>query len=226
MIASSILLFVLSGKRILHIRDKVNEAQNNESHARKHRKNSTPSLRRYAWPVRASDTEANQNSDLSTSMPGTSEEEYSIDPTAPDQHEPHRLTSTRTESAKSSAATIPRTSFDSGTAFGGQTLRRRSTRFETMHWKYAKFAILCTLVLLVTWIPISINRIYNNFIRPDNPIYGLYFASALCIPLHGFGNFIIYVNTSWAECKCFVMKFMPARRKVQSQGSITADDTR
>jgi hypothetical protein len=46
--------------------------------------------------------------------------------------------------------------------------------------------------------------VYNNFINPNNQIYGLYFASALCIPLHGFGNFFIYTATSWAECREFL----------------------
>ncbi|ETI21487.1 hypothetical protein G647_07834 [Cladophialophora carrionii CBS 160.54] len=29
--------------------------------------------------------------------------------------------------------------------------RRSSSRFDRIHWKYAKFALLCTLVLFVTW---------------------------------------------------------------------------
>jgi hypothetical protein len=31
-------------------------------------------------------------------------------------------------------------------------LRRSSSRFDRIHWKYAKFALLCTLVLFVTWV--------------------------------------------------------------------------
>jgi hypothetical protein len=46
--------------------------------------------------------------------------------------------------------------------------------------------------------------VYNNFIAPDNQIYGLYLTSAACMPLHGFGNFVIYTTTSWAECKEFL----------------------
>ncbi|EXJ55930.1 hypothetical protein A1O7_08861 [Cladophialophora yegresii CBS 114405] len=35
----------------------------------------------------------------------------------------------------------------------GQTSSRRpSSRFDRIHWKYAKFALLCTLVLFVTWV--------------------------------------------------------------------------
>lgn len=81
---------------------------------------------------------------------------------------------------------------------------KAASRFDKVHWKYAKFAFLCTVVLFITWIPISVNRVYNNFINPDHQIYGLYFASALCIPLHGFGNFIIYTTTSWTECREFL----------------------
>ncbi|KIW73665.1 hypothetical protein, variant [Phialophora macrospora] len=82
--------------------------------------------------------------------------------------------------------------------------RRSSSRFDRIHWKYAKFAFLCTIVLFITWVPISINRVYNNFVAPDNQIYGLYLTSAACMPLHGFGNFVIYTTTSWTECKEFL----------------------
>ncbi|EXJ73008.1 uncharacterized protein A1O5_04157 [Cladophialophora psammophila CBS 110553] len=82
--------------------------------------------------------------------------------------------------------------------------RRSSSRFDRIHWKYAKFAFLCTIVLFITWVPISVNRVYNNFISPNNQIYGLYLTSAACIPLHGFGNFVIYTTTSWPECKDFL----------------------
>ena len=30
--------------------------------------------------------------------------------------------------------------------------RRASSRFDRIHWKYAKFAVLCTVVLFVTWV--------------------------------------------------------------------------
>ncbi|KIW78983.1 hypothetical protein Z517_08823 [Fonsecaea pedrosoi CBS 271.37] len=82
--------------------------------------------------------------------------------------------------------------------------RRSSSRFDRIHWKYAKFAFLCTIVLFITWVPISVNRVYNNFISPNHQIYGLYLTSAACIPLHGFGNFVIYTTTSWAECRDFL----------------------
>lgn len=85
------------------------------------------------------------------------------------------------------------------------TYARRESRFQAMHWKYTRFACLCCLVLLVTWVPISIMRLYNNFIHPDRPILGLYYASAVCIPLQGFGNFIIYLTNSWSECRTWVV---------------------
>jgi hypothetical protein len=30
--------------------------------------------------------------------------------------------------------------------------RRSSSRFDRIHWKYAKFAFLCTIVLFITWV--------------------------------------------------------------------------
>ncbi|KAJ9602712.1 hypothetical protein H2200_012906 [Cladophialophora chaetospira] len=89
--------------------------------------------------------------------------------------------------------------------------RRSSSRFDRIHWKYAKFALLCTLVLFVTWIPISVNRVYN-LAAPEKAIFGLYASSAACVPLHGFGNFCIYLSISWTECKEFVTCSGPRRR--------------
>lgn len=143
----------------------------------------------------------------------TNEAEYEL--TSPD----------RAESARSSAPDFQRPSIDSSTAFAAQARRRRSTRFEAMHWKYAKFALLCTMVLFITWIPISVNRIYNNFIQPDHPKFGLFFASALCIPLHGFGNFIIYVNTSWAEVKQWITGLLPSRFRPHRRSSGSGEDS-
>ena len=31
-------------------------------------------------------------------------------------------------------------------------LRKMPSRFDRIHWKYAKFAFLCTIVLLITWV--------------------------------------------------------------------------
>ena len=56
----------------------------------------------------------------------------------------------------------------------------------------------------MTKVPISTNRVYNSFIAPNNQVYGLYLASAACVPLHGFGNFVIYLTISWTECKEFM----------------------
>lgn len=60
-------------------------------------------------------------------------------------------------------------------------------------------------------VPISVNRIYNGFLAADNPVYWLYLASAICIPLHGFGNFTIYVVTSWQDCQDWVKQWKLVR---------------
>src|ERR1700744_4363377 len=52
-------------------------------------------------------------------------------------------------------------------------------------------------------IPISVNRVYN-IAAPDKAIFALYLTSAACVPLHGFGNFCIYLSISWTECKEFI----------------------
>lgn len=219
MILCSILLFVLSGRRILHVRAKVNEAQIKEDVEQPGRKSSIPKLRRFSWS-KPTDSDLEPISNTSSSVPPD------VDVPEVHHHEiGHELTPPdRTGSARSSAPEFQRPSIDSSTAFAAHAHRRRSTRFEAMHWKYAKFAFLCTLVLFITWIPISVNRIYNNFIRPDHPSFGLYFASALCIPLHGFGNFIIYVNTSWAEVKQWVIGLLPKKFRVPRRSSEAGGD--
>ena len=49
-------------------------------------------------------------------------------------------------------------------------------------------------------IPASINRIYG-VIRPNNPSFGLNYASSFVFPLQGFWNVIVYVITSRTACK-------------------------
>lgn len=186
-ILCSLLLFVLSGRRILKIRRRVHQAQAlQEAVEPVDRKVSLIDLRKFSFSKA-------QHLERVESLPhrqNTSTEEAD---------EECGLEIVRTVSDRAA-----RPSFGSSVALQNQSPQRRVTRFDAMHWKYTRFAFLCTMVLLITWIPISATRVYNNIFSKNHPIYGLYFASALCIPLHGFGNFVIYVHTSWNDCKGWV----------------------
>lgn len=103
-------------------------------------------------------------------------------------------------------------------------LLRRPSRFEAMHWKYARFAFLCCFVLLISWVPISIMRVYNNFINPEHPIVALYYAAAVCIPLQGVGNFVVYLTNNWPECRDWILHLVPkhgSRRDRSAPSSVS-----
>jgi hypothetical protein len=137
----------------------------------------------------------------------------------------------------SSAPSSPRHETWSTAQFSPQKLY---SRFDSVAWKYAKFAFLYTLVLIITWVrvlttslyrphqsanqlpqvPISINRVYNNFIAPGSQVYGLYLVSSICIPLQGFGNFVIYTSTSWRECREF-LSMVRGSKSIGSQSGET-----
>lgn len=61
--------------------------------------------------------------------------------------------------------------------------------------KYCKCALLFFIALIITWVPSTVNRIYN-IIRPNNVVFGLNLAAALVLPLQGFWNAVIYIATS------------------------------
>lgn len=67
--------------------------------------------------------------------------------------------------------------------------------------KYCKCALLFFIVLLITWVPSTVNRIYT-IVRPTDIVFGLNLAAALVLPLQGFWNAIIYMATSSYAVKC------------------------
>jgi hypothetical protein len=79
---------------------------------------------------------------------------------------------------------------------------RRTVAMEgnTGAWGYFKVAFLMFAALFIVWVPSTINRL-QQFINKDNPVFGLNLASALVLPLQGFWNAMIYISTTWPECK-------------------------
>ncbi|KAF2488311.1 family A G protein-coupled receptor-like protein [Lophium mytilinum] len=65
---------------------------------------------------------------------------------------------------------------------------------------YLLTAALVWLVLLVVWIPSTINRV-QGMINPKEPNYGMNLAAAIVLPLQGLGNAIIYGVTSRHEIR-------------------------
>ncbi|KAL0636325.1 hypothetical protein Q9L58_004672 [Maublancomyces gigas] len=90
------------------------------------------------------------------------------------------------------------------TVSSGYTARTRNSGVEanTAAWAYCRCAMLFFLALVITWLPSSINRIYN-LINPDATNFGLNFAAALVLPCQGFWNALIYTVTTLPACKEF-----------------------
>ncbi|KAI5846855.1 hypothetical protein BZA05DRAFT_341349 [Tricharina praecox] len=71
---------------------------------------------------------------------------------------------------------------------------------NTAAWAYCRCAMLFFLALLITWLPSSINRLYN-LMEPNASQFGLNFAAAMVLPAQGFWNGLIYVVTTLPACK-------------------------
>ncbi|KAL8749515.1 MAG: hypothetical protein Q9184_006776 [Pyrenodesmia sp. 2 TL-2023] len=91
----------------------------------------------------------------------------------------------------------PRTSSQSTSAFKRY---KAALDANTAAWGYTKVALLFFVSLCVTWVPSSINRIYD-LAHPNGVSYPLNFVSAIVLPLMGFWNGIIYFVTTRAVCK-------------------------
>ncbi|KIW16333.1 hypothetical protein PV08_06384 [Exophiala spinifera] len=212
MIFTSICLFALSGKQILQVRKKLKIASckfdSREAVCSPEARERRFSISARAFISRTFSTDSRIPPSLSTNSFKPEVEHVTIERVVPvhsrEELDPNDVLPNMimTTTTTTMASTLP--ILDPSSSEKGRSRAKTASRFDKIHWKYAKFAFLCTVVLFITWIPISINRVYNNFINPDHQIFGLYFASALCMPLHGFGNFVIYTTTSWTECRDFI----------------------
>lgn len=86
---------------------------------------------------------------------------------------------------------------------------RRNAAMEgnTAAWSYFKVAFLMFAALFIVWVPSTVNRL-QQFINKDSPIFGLNLASGLVLPLQGFWNSMVYVSTTWPECKRAVREIL------------------
>ncbi|KAI1611712.1 hypothetical protein EDD36DRAFT_466642 [Exophiala viscosa] len=205
MIFISICLFALSGKRVLRVRKKLKSAQSSQLNSADEDRPTSPTRERHfstfarSFMSRTTTSDSGPSPNTGQSTTKAQPDLKGLEPLGPiHSHEKLDTSTVEPQTAPQSPILNRETSKQS------RTRNRTASRFDKIHWKYAKFAFLCTVVLFITWIPISVNRVYNSFINPNHQIYGLYLASAACIPLHGFGNFIIYTTTSWTECHDFI----------------------
>lgn len=95
---------------------------------------------------------------------------------------------------------------------------RRAVAMEgnTAAWSYFKVAFLMFAALFIVWVPSTVNRL-QQFISPDKPIFGLNLASALVLPLQGFWNSMVYISTTWPECKRAIREILDALASAKHQ---------
>lgn len=62
-------------------------------------------------------------------------------------------------------------------------------------WLYARVAFLYFLVMMIYWIPASINRLVS-LIDPSEVIFGLNYVAIVFLPLQGFLNALVYCVSS------------------------------
>ncbi|KAI9805781.1 MAG: hypothetical protein M1833_005274 [Piccolia ochrophora] len=86
--------------------------------------------------------------------------------------------------------------------FQMRTLTRTAAEMEenTEALLYARVSFLFFVVMIITWVPGSINRIYS-LIYPDRLNFGLNYASSFVFPLQGLWNGIVYCLSSQTACK-------------------------
>ena len=74
---------------------------------------------------------------------------------------------------------------------------------------YCKCALLFFAAMIVTWVPSTLNRLVT-LVHPNDPIFGLNYASGLVLPLQGFWNAVIYIFTSLPACKAMMRRITTA----------------
>ncbi|KAF2654568.1 family A G protein-coupled receptor-like protein [Lophiostoma macrostomum CBS 122681] len=90
-------------------------------------------------------------------------------------------------------------------------------------WGYFKVAFLMFAALIIVWVPSTVNRL-QQFIDKGHPVFGLNLASAFVLPLQGFWNSMVYISTSWPECKRAIRDLL--KKDTSNASQETTDDRR
>lgn len=72
-------------------------------------------------------------------------------------------------------------------------------------WLYARVAILFFIAMVITWVPSSVNRIWQ-MANPKALNFALNYTESLVLSLQGVWNVIVYVITSQAACKSLMYR--------------------
>ncbi|ORY09186.1 hypothetical protein BCR34DRAFT_602979 [Clohesyomyces aquaticus] len=120
----------------------------------------------------------------------------------PQQEQVPNSTYTVTVSAETNIVDeeVAQPSFTSTGPTGPPTRRSPAMEGNTAAWGYFKVAFLMFAALFIVWVPSTVNRV-QQFVDKDHPIFALNLASALVLPLQGFWNAMVYMSTTWPECK-------------------------
>lgn len=175
MILISIALFALSGKQILLVRKKVKIAKSECSlHSGPYHEPS-PRDRRFSSFAKAlllpNGVKSQSGPPPASLQPNTNSADpfasqfKGLEPLAPIHTrdvldvdvevdaESLEITHIASEEPSPFASPLSPVTLDrSGSSSDQGPLRRTSSRFDSIHWKYAKFALLCTIVLFITWV--------------------------------------------------------------------------
>ncbi|KAG4029464.1 hypothetical protein MFRU_015g00090 [Monilinia fructicola] len=83
-----------------------------------------------------------------------------------------------------------------------RSLTREAAESETNPeaWLYARVAILFFLAMIITWVPASVNRIWQ-MANPKTTNFALNYIESLVLSLQGVWNVIVYVITSQTACR-------------------------
>ncbi|QSZ32504.1 hypothetical protein DSL72_002082 [Monilinia vaccinii-corymbosi] len=83
-----------------------------------------------------------------------------------------------------------------------RSLTREAAQSETNPeaWLYARVAILFFLAMIITWVPASVNRIWQ-MANPKAINFPLNYIESLVLSLQGVWNVIVYIITSQTACR-------------------------
>jgi hypothetical protein len=165
MILISICLFALSGKQILQVRKKLKvatcEFESGETVC-----SAEPKDRRFSTFARSF---MSRTFSADSQLPAEPQSTFSFDPESK-ALEP--LAPTRSREVLGTADISPVAAsiipiLDRQPSEHSKSRNKAASRFDKIHWKYAKFAFLCTVVLFITWV------CFHVLSRSSGSIYGI-----------------------------------------------------
>ncbi|ESZ97370.1 hypothetical protein SBOR_2254 [Sclerotinia borealis F-4128] len=83
-------------------------------------------------------------------------------------------------------------------------------------WLYARVAILFFIAMILTWIPASVNRIWQ-MANPKDINFPLNYIESLVLSLQGFWNLVLYILTSQKACQGLVYRMFSSSARTQSR---------